>query len=1123
MAFMLCGITAMADETQHRGWKPPKVSMPYDNLTYALKAGIEDPLVTEMRNTDVKQTADLPIKKLPSRISSDEDILLAYYDGLTNPDFEPGVFRLNLSGDANFMYADKYTQSNYRLSSGWIRNGKLCAMHLCQTIDTNYYRYVEMDRYTGEISEDKEILLTDPVTGFQNYLPLFISAAYDPDDDMLYGYTSNEGGSGYSFFKAPASDVQHPEAVVEAESWSRVCASICYCEKDKAIYGVNRDNNFVRIEKDGTQTVIMPLGIRSAWARAALMYVPEEDYFIWNGQFTNRETGLYCIDYKNKQLATFVEYQNSASFSVLCAGKADKDPQSISSPIIDEADFGLGQCSGTIAFFVPSTYFTGGSFAGEVTWTAYLDGEQYTTGSSEAGSKVIVPFKDLSNGLHTFSFDVTLGSQKSTVSKTKLFIGYDQPTKPQNVVLTEDKITWEKVFRGVNGGYLDIDNLTYHIYLNGEEIGTTKNLEYPIDILSGSMPFTGYVATVAADNRNVISELSEESEMLQTGSPWALNVHIAPTRTESQAFTPIDINGDQSYWKYVNKNFDNGDVVPCLRDPMGGSTGNDDWIFTPPMNFDDHAADYELSFDVAMYHEDFRSSDISAYLCDKLNPDNIVEQLIEYKPKVDDTSFNRLSQVFTVPKAGVYYIAFHTTSKPYQYGVLVKEIDIKKIGEGKPRPTTVTGISAKGAALGKLSATVDLTMPTSFINGDVIPADTEIEVQVSAKNTVTKKGKPGSKISVEIETVQGHNEVTIIPSYNGAEGKKSTVIVFCGQDVPGPVQNMAGSVSEDNLSMHVTWDKPTDVGANGYYVNPDEVSYNVMSYNNGEWTVIATLENDVQEYTFSVNANIGLKSEWIGVVPVSIAGASESMPWMSDMLGTPYRLPAYEDLENAQLKYSPLRVLRLTDTSTFSDWGINNPKLIHEMFQNESGVCIVGTAEIDEIDGRLMLPKFSTEGLSSVGMTIDVWTGANMADIKILGEVYNSDKLIEIGKIPSGTGWTTHTFAFPPAMQNQKWIALYIDAYYPKLSSLALVSGYSIYDGVSGIGNVTGDNATGRIHAINNRLMIEGYEGEQIRIYTSQGALLKSIDNASANMSVEMAQGIYIVTAGNASSKVIIK
>ena len=115
---------------------------------------------------------------------------------------------------------------------------------------------------------------------------------------------------------------------------------------------------------------------------------------------------------------------------------------------------------------------------------------------------------------------------------------------------------------------------------------------------------------------------------------------------------------------------------------MGGSTGNDDWIFTPPMNFDDHAADYELSFDVAMYHEDFRSSDISAYLCDKLNPDNIVEQLIEYKPKVDDTSFNRLSQVFTVPKAGVYYIAFHTTSKPYQYGVLVKEIDIKKSEKG---------------------------------------------------------------------------------------------------------------------------------------------------------------------------------------------------------------------------------------------------------------------------------------------------------------------------------------------------------------------------------------------------------------------------------------------------------
>ena len=80
------------------------------------------------------------------------------------------------------------------------------------------------------------------------------------------------------------------------------------------------------------------------------------------------------------------------------------------------------------------------------------------------------------------------------------------------------------------------------------------------------------------------------------------------------------------------------------------------------MNFDDDAADYELSFDVAMYHEDFRSSDISAYLCDKLNPDNIVEQLIEYKPKVDDTSFNRLSQVFTVPKAG--FIISHSIQHP---------------------------------------------------------------------------------------------------------------------------------------------------------------------------------------------------------------------------------------------------------------------------------------------------------------------------------------------------------------------------------------------------------------------------------------------------------------------------
>ncbi|MCM1225605.1 MAG: hypothetical protein NC548_65300, partial [Lachnospiraceae bacterium] len=156
---------------------------------------------------------------------------------------DPGNYRWDYDLNQEFLFQDPYTAKGYQMHTGWLRDGKLCGTWEFYIFDVVDYRYLEMDPFTGEISVDKKIYLQDPETQFYNYLPLYISAAYDPTDDRVYGYTSSETGNGYAFYSAPGNDPQQAKAVVASVPYAQVCASLCYNSKDGMFSGVNRDNN----------------------------------------------------------------------------------------------------------------------------------------------------------------------------------------------------------------------------------------------------------------------------------------------------------------------------------------------------------------------------------------------------------------------------------------------------------------------------------------------------------------------------------------------------------------------------------------------------------------------------------------------------------------------------------------------------------------------------------------------------------------------------------------------------------------------------------------------------------------------------------------------------------------
>lgn len=1097
-----------------RGWKPPQVSMPVDG---APVRGLEDGTAPVDAGLSIPTRA-IPKKELPRRIIKQGEMLMAY-NMYNNSSFTKGVNRLNLNGQADYLWSDKYSNQGYRMSVGYKRDNRLCFFTIFQIFSIDDYRYLEVDPYTGEVFEDYSVPLFDDVTGFDNYLPLFISLAYNEDENTLWGYTSNEGGSGYAFCKASCDDPSHPEAIVEKEVYENVCASLCYNSKDKCLYGVNRANNFVRVNTDGTQTVIMPLGVTTKWSRAGMLYVPEEDYYIWNCQLTDGSTGIWCIDPANNQVSTLINYQSEAAFPVLFFGETSKDPRGLSTPIIDIVDFGAGQNDGTISFFLPSTRFDGTSISGTLEWTAYLDDEPYATGQAPVGSKVTVKYEGIETGSHYFSFEADNGVIKTPWADKKIFIGYDQPLKPANVRLNETEISWNAVTRGVNAGYLDIDRLVYHVYINGEKIGETSDNSFPLPESLADLNYAGYVAKVVADNSGVLSEESDNSNMITVGRPWPIDFHITPTRVEGQAFSAIDVNKDSNVWGY-------GEIegVGYLHEPVAGNNGSNDWLFSPPLDFSDLTTDYEIALDVANVSEFYRNHSVEVWLCSELNPTATVTKLIEYQAQEKDLDYNRISQVFAIPEGGTYYIAFHVQSGPFERGYRVKEIDITKTGESRPRPAEVENIFCQGGPEGALYADVEFDMPKTFISGDPIPADEEIEVEVAGASTASIKGKPGEFVTVRIDAVQGDNPVSVTPSYKGYSGHRSSVNVYCGYDIPGPVENISAYVAEDNLRLHLSWEPPTTVGDNGYYVDPAQCTYRVYQNTENGWTVIADLDSDAREYVISVAPDNGLRSEWVGVVPVNVAGESPTMHWMSDMLGTPYDLPVHETFPDASLTYAPLRILRIADELGATSWSFNNPKFIHESCANESGICLVGTTEVAETMGIIMLPKVSTKGLKEAMLRINVWTGMGMPYIGILGETWDSNGMMDLGNVYVGEGWADFCFDLPEQMLDREWVALYIAAYYPTTNYFAMISNYSVTAETSGVkGIVAGEASSGRVTGLRGTIAVDGYDGQPVTVSTLDGSLTRVVESAPASLTINVGKGIYIVNAGGEAHKVIVR
>lgn len=1039
-----------------------------------------------------------------------------YYGYLGDSDcYEPyGIYRMGLDGEKTLMWSDYYLDSKYTLSNAWMKDGRLCALvqyYLFSVID---YRYQEYDPFTGERLDDRVISLQDPVTEFMDYLPYYISAAYDPYDDMLYGYTCNPAGTGYAFFKAPGADPDATVAVKEDIPYSQVCASICYSPVDECLYGVNRDNKVVRIAPDGAQTELMSAGCNTAYAVAALTYDPDNDWYLWNACLTDRTTHLRAIDLKSNTITELAEFPNAENFMCLFVGDQSATPQSLSTPIIDKVSFPHGSTDGSITCFMPESHFLGDPLEGEVEWFSHIDGVECASGVAAVGTRVKVDFKSLTEGMHTFTFKAVQDDQYSPLATTTLYIGHDQPYAPADVTFDGKTASWSPVLRGVNGGYIDLEALTYHVFVNGSEAGTTRGTSFDINIPDDAA-YASYTVYVTAENHGLESEPSKSTPPINVGKAWQLPVMLVPTREEAGACVAIDADGDTNAWGYVMMN--DGTEVFC--DPILHGHNCDDYLFLPPTMFDEEDAVYEFSFDVfnVSGYPDLR---FSAALYSDLNPKAKVCDIIPSTVVTENEPY-RISQVFTIQTQGVLYIAFHTDNDPYKYGIRIKRLEVVKKQSGNDGiPGNVTDLTATGAPEGKLKATVRFTMPETQLNGSPLPAGEMLTAVVSCVDTVEVTALPGAPLDAEVTTLQGDNEIEVSVGSSAGMGQKSTVRVYTGYDVPDGVRGLTGHVTADNRTLHCEWEAPSK-GENGYFIDPGLLTYQVllMDLYDG-WVTIDELPADAREYDYTLGATDELTSVKLGIAPVSVAGRSGTINWLTDELGLPYPLPMHEDFADAQMHYAPVRIIRPSAEYTDSEFGVVDPSRIDAMFANDTDMAAYGRSTGGECKGMLMLPKFSTEGAEGSGMVMHIWNGGySPRSIRIYGDAYGLPGWESLASVEAGQGWTEMSVNFPESMQQNPWCAIYFDISFGSTYEYFLMQDYEIKGGVSGVNGVHANAVS--VTSLEGGISVQSSEDTDVTVYSHDGLLVRK--TGSGQGFIPLPAGIYVVQAGNQTFKAAVR
>lgn len=1070
------------------------------------------------------------VSKKPSFVL-DNGITLLGWLGYTDLDMSEGLYEFTPDG-----YSLRWVDPNFEeISNGWELGPSWLnpeGTKICGYASLNYYGWQQGAAYIEYALEDGKILTQQEFD--IEMVPIFNVAAYNSNDGYIYGFGFDVEGNPF-WGKASASEPAVIESVREFVAGDPLICSLTYCPADNLLYAVTADCRFVSFDSNFKMTEIIPsLGVENFQSFVTgLCYSDKDNVFYWNANAKNPadETNstyksfIYSIDTATKEVKSLLESDKSEEFISLYVPVSKVADDVPLTPEFVSSGFSGGSLSGELTFLMPSATGDGNSILSEMTWEATVDGVKVADGKASAAEEVKVPYANVEQGMHQFGFTVSLNGKTSRAANVRLYIGNDTPLAPANVAIAPHKVSWDAVSAGVNDGFIDTAKISYEVSVNGKNVGTFTSTVADVEVADLTAPYAPYVATVVAVCNGMRSDEGKSPKLL-AGKPFDLDLEIRPTAAQADLCMVLDGNGDGMSWILYDESDDS-----YFRSQYSTQGDADDYLIIPAVNFPDKDAYYEFSLETrARRASEFPEEYIEVRMGRSPEISAMTEVLVE-KTKCTD-KFSKIKRLFNVPESGTWYVAVRCCSAYDQYDVYVKNIKVSKTVVTDESPAEPSEIVCTPGAQGALTATVEFTLPSATMTGTAIPAGTQLEGVVRSADTVKVTGTPGQRVSATVKTVQGDNKVFVSANDGVNIGLVAETSVYTGIDSPGLARNVKASVQKDNITVDLTWDAP-DEGANGGYVVPEDVYYEIYLYGPGGWMKQAQLGKNEHTYRYvadDLDGN-GMAIVQLGVRCINNYGANPMVSIGTAVIGTPYSLPMEEtfDRSNDQGYQGPdcgPSMMLSPDDSYNADWGYFLLAEMNPDWAALTGGALVCQPRFDTSKGRILLPKVSTtvnEG-ETVEFVLRSFTG-NFApeSIRLYGMTYEIDEpvlLAEFDKQDNSTDWTDHKITLPANLVNHTWIQPIIDVDFSSTGELFVLDSYKLHaikDGA--VDEISSGNDAVTVCGTQGAIRITGAAGRQASVFTPSGVLV----TVSSDSKIALPAGIYLVKVAGKVSKVVVR
>ena len=676
--------------------------------------------------------------------------------------------------------------------------------------------------------------------------------------------------------------------------------------------------------------------------------------------------------------------------------------------------------------------------------------------------------------------------------------------------------------------------LTANIYRDGSE---ETVVQFPVEV-GGNASWTDNTVEGVGVHTYTVGISNEAGEGKRVSAEAFIGVYTAPYTntfdTEDDARFFVTVNDSSVYstneyrwiWSNYNQNLALGGYGYCVQHPVENI-----WLYMPAIKLEkDMVYTYAFNWTYSSYNQV-----CPGFAGIGMAPDSTAQTI--YPEQLPFTNYGEkvlIENEVIATETGKYYpsiLMLADVSGSY-ISPSIDDISITLVGSAFA-PYSVENLVVEHDMTGLLKVNFAFNAPA--VDYAQRPLEGLLTVYIyragSAIPLMTFENvEPGQAIEwVDEQPLNGNNSYIIVAENEYGRGKVSEATVFAGVDVPMAVENFWIRGNEDNQKAILTWDAPSEAVNGG--VLDGSLQYTIVEFfpdgttPEEQMTIIGT----TTETTFTIDREPTEEMEmhYYAVIPSTSAGIGQAV--IDDIiLGQLKPVPFIESFENAIL--STTGWMTEGDVASYGTvWNIltDNDEMTSQDGDNGYALCYNGNYYSQYHWADLVSPKVKLDPNMQYMLSFYVYMGypssSAILPTLVVSQSLNDDpfeELITIDVTEGEAGW--QLFEIPlTGTEVANFAKVCFRGYMSTMSERIWLDNVRITaeEKPSGVNELA---AKQQVVAVKGGISIEGFEGQQVRVFTVDGRQVQNFV-ANGNSNLSMAPGIYIVTVGKQAYKISVR